>query len=77
MSNTLAAVEATDPVEWTRPGDLPYTPDGPLPPLGINGKNYLVILADGSVRLVPAATPAEQLHAGILINDNRAFNPGP
>src|SRR5262249_25247616 len=30
----LLIVEAARPVPWTQPGDLPYAPDRPLPPLG-------------------------------------------
>ena len=60
-SNTLAVVEATTPVEWTRPGDIPYTPNGPLPQLGVGNAIFLAAMADGSVRSVPVSTSPASL----------------
>src|SRR5947209_6845650 len=34
-SNTLLVVEAGPPVPWTKPEDLPYAPDRPLPNLDL------------------------------------------
>jgi hypothetical protein len=55
---TLLIAEATDPVPWTKPADLDYSPDRPLPPLGPNpgpgwplfspGGTYAFACADGS-----------------------------
>jgi hypothetical protein len=39
-SNTLLVVEAGEPVPWTKPQDLIYQPDGPLPPLNGLFKEY-------------------------------------
>ncbi len=33
-SNTILIVEARDTVPWTKPADLPYDPNGPVPVLG-------------------------------------------
>jgi hypothetical protein len=33
-SETLLFVEAANPVPWTKPEDIPYDPDAPLPQLG-------------------------------------------
>jgi hypothetical protein len=32
--NVLLAVEAAEPVPWTKPEDIPYQPEKPLPPIG-------------------------------------------
>src|SRR5262249_43486839 len=34
MSNTILIAEGGDAVPWTKPADIDYDPDGPLPPLG-------------------------------------------
>lgn len=61
-SNTIMVIEAADPVPWTKPDELVYNPTGPLPKLG--GKfsaGALTLLADGSVRVLPASTPEPTL----------------
>jgi beta-lactamase regulating signal transducer with metallopeptidase domain len=53
-SNTLMLVEAKRDIPWTKPEDIPYDPNKPLPKLGgyfDNGFN--AALADGSVRFLP------------------------
>ncbi len=51
-SGTLLIVEAGSPVVWTKPEDLFYLPDRPLPKLGGLSKiGFLGAFADGSVRL--------------------------
>ena len=47
-------VEADEAVPWTKPDELPYAPDKPLPALGGGPRgNFLVLMADGSVLLHP------------------------
>ena len=47
------AVEAAEAVPWTKPEDLVYDPDKPLPKLGgIFKSGFNALLADGSVRFV-------------------------
>jgi hypothetical protein len=54
-AQTILAVEAADPVPWTKPEDLPYTPDGPLPKVGgLWGKGFHALFADCTVRWIPA-----------------------
>jgi prepilin-type processing-associated H-X9-DG protein len=54
-SETILVVEAADPVPWTRPQDLPYAPDGPLPKVGgLVGNGFHALFADGSVRWIEA-----------------------
>lgn len=69
-SNTIMVAEAADPVDWTKPDDLAYTPNGPLPRLGLPGAGgFAALMGDGSVRFIPAATPPATLHALIGADD--------
>jgi len=62
-SNTAVVVEAGDPVEWTKPDELVYTPDGSLPRVGgIFGDGVHFTLADASTAFVRKLTP-EKLKA--------------
>jgi hypothetical protein len=56
-SNTILLVEANEPIEWTRPDDLPYNPKGPLPKFGVGPKGFNVVMADGRALFIPARTP--------------------
>jgi len=49
---TLMVVEAAEPVPWSKPQDLPYSPDQSLPRLGglFHKKGFNVLMADGSGR---------------------------
>jgi hypothetical protein len=67
-ANTILVVEAEVAVPWTKPEDLTFRVDQPLPPLGdsykkeyyINPKGrYLALFADGSVRCFFHNTPEE------------------
>ena len=50
-SNTLMVVEATEPVIWTKPEPLRFSPNGPLPSLGLPQNYYFLVgFGDGSVR---------------------------
>ena len=52
-SNTIFAVEAAETVPWPQPKELPFTPNGPLPSLGLPNRDVvLVLMADGSVKAV-------------------------
>jgi Protein of unknown function (DUF1559) len=51
MSNTLVIAEGGEAVPWTKPADLDFDPDKPLPALGGAFEDYInVALADGSTR---------------------------
>jgi hypothetical protein len=71
-SNTLAVAEAAEPVEWTKPDDLPCygyrtakTPDLPkVPPLGgVYSGGFHGLMADGKVVFFPADLPEADLRA--------------
>jgi hypothetical protein len=52
-SQTILIIEAGQPVPWTKPEDLPYDPDKPLPDLSAPFKDIIrVAMADGSVRVI-------------------------
>jgi prepilin-type processing-associated H-X9-DG protein len=54
-SQTILIVEATDPIPWTKPEDLSYAPDGPLPKVGgLVGNGFHAMFADGHVRWIEA-----------------------
>jgi Protein of unknown function (DUF1559) len=71
-SNTMLVVEAANPVPWTKPEDLPYGEDKPLPSLGglysQGSPQYILLVADGSVHSVSWGTPEEPIRMMIVWN---------
>jgi hypothetical protein len=68
-SNTILIVEAGVPVPWTKPEDLAYTPDGPLPKLPCLFRDgFRVGLADGSMRWFRNGTSEAPLRSAITRN---------
>ena len=66
--NTFVVVEAGEAVPWTKPADLPWKPNGPLPRLGgLFGGDFNAAMADGSVRLVPTKTDERTIRACVTI----------
>ncbi len=53
-AQTLLVVEATEPVPWTRPQDLRYSPSGPVPKLG-DGQGFMAVFCDGAAQFVYSA----------------------
>lgn len=70
-SNTVLVVEAGKPVPWTKPEELVYDPDGPLPELKPIFKNggFRAAMADGSFRSVSSNVTEATLRAAIQCND--------
>jgi hypothetical protein len=65
-SNTLLVVEAGEAVPWTKPVDLPYAPDKPLPKLGglfPELPAFYVTMGDGSTRAIPRKIRERTLRA--------------
>jgi hypothetical protein len=62
-ANTLMLLQAAEPVVWTKPDDLEYDPQKPLPKLGIGGQGVGVVLFDMSVRELPANWPEKNWRA--------------
>ena len=76
-SNTILAVEAGDPVEWTKPDDLDAGPGKPFPNLGgirPNDPTVQVLLLDGSVRAVKRTVSEAQWRAAITYAGNETVN---
>ncbi len=75
-SNTILIVEAADPVPWTKPDELEYDPNKPLPKLGghfRSGTN--VALADGSVVTLHNGLSERTLRLAIDPNDGTPLGP--
>jgi hypothetical protein len=71
-SNTLMIVEAAKAVPWTKPEDLPYDPDKPLPKLGgLFPGGFNAGMCDGAVRFVSATVKPATLHLVIQRNDGQ------
>lgn len=60
-SNTIAAVESSRSVVWTRPDDLEFDPEKPLANLNMRPGGFLALFADGHVSFVPSTTSPETL----------------
>jgi hypothetical protein len=80
-SNTFLITEAGEPVPWTKPEELEYRPDRPLPPLGGIFHNYgwlarrrgwnngfNAVTADAWARWFPRDTPEATIRAYITRN---------
>ena len=76
-SNTLLVVESADPAVWTKPEELVYDPNKPVPKLGFffGGKGNIA-LADGSVRLIDKGIAESTLRKLITREDGEVFQPG-
>jgi len=73
---TIMVVEADEAVPWTKPDELSYAPDKPLPALGKGPRgNFLVLMADGSVRFIPAKFDDVLLRRAITRNDKQPLDP--
>ena len=63
-SNTIALVEAQRPIPWTKPEDVAYDPDKPLPKLGgYQPKTFVAAFADGFVRPISQGIDERLLRA--------------
>ncbi|MSU77990.1 MAG: DUF1559 domain-containing protein [Gemmataceae bacterium] len=71
-SNTLMVVEAAEATIWTRPDDLPYNPNGPLPKFGLTPDGFLAAFGDGTVRFIRANVPENVIRALITRNGGEA-----
>jgi hypothetical protein len=75
-SNTLMVVEAAEPVIWTKPDELPFTPGKP-PKVGggVFAEGFHAVLCDGSVRFLKSSNfDARNLSNAIQTNDGQIVN---
>jgi hypothetical protein len=75
-SNTILIVEAGEPVPWTKPEDLAYDPNGPLPELrGLFKKGFRAGMGDGSMRWITKDMSEATLRAAITRNGGDTLGP--
>ncbi len=75
-ANTILIVEAAEDVPWTKPEELPFSPDKPLPELGgTYGDGFNAAFADGAVRFILKGVKEELLRRAITRNDGQPFKP--
>jgi RNA polymerase sigma factor (sigma-70 family) len=77
-SNTIMAVEAANAVPWTKPEDIPFNKDKPLPKLVGNQftKGFHGVMADGSVHLFRKDFDEETLRMAITRNGGEILDFG-
>jgi hypothetical protein len=87
-ANTILVVEASEAVPWSRPADLKYDPDGPVPRLGglytkpIRLLGYAVkdrsgfsaVFGDGTTRFLDSHVEAQTLRSLITRNGGEAVD---
>ena len=75
-ANTILVVEAATAVPWTKPEELDYDPDGPLPPLGGHfSGGFHVALGGVNVRFIPSSISPQTLRAAITRNGGDTLGP--
>ncbi|MHB1424212.1 MAG: hypothetical protein ACYC3I_13635 [Gemmataceae bacterium] len=75
LSQTILVVEAGNAVPWTKPQDLPYEADKPLPELGgLFADVFQAAFADGAVRMLTKNYDSFYLRPLITSNDLQAIN---
>jgi prepilin-type processing-associated H-X9-DG protein len=74
-SNTLMIVEAKRNIPWTKPEDIPFDPEKPLPQLGgfVEG-GFNCAFADGSARSFETARVKDDLKWLIMRNDGHVIS---
>ncbi len=71
---TLMVVEAAEPVPWTKPEDLAYGKEQPLPKLGGQFEDgFYVAFADGSARFLSRKVAPETIRALIMRSDGEVI----
>lgn len=76
QSNTILIAEAGEAVPWTKPDDIPYDPDQPLPDLhGFFKDGFRAALGDGSRRWVSYDIVEKTLRAAITRNQIDILGP--
>jgi hypothetical protein len=78
-SSTILIIEAADPVPWTKPEDIAYSPNTPLPRFGLGGSTFQFSTADGAVNGGWPTTGYDEANfrLGITMDDGKLFNPNP
>jgi len=88
LSNTILVVEAKEPVPWSKPVDLAYDPNGPLPEFGGHftlphrflyckyGRKpfFFAGFGDAAIKYIPAKTSEKIIRAMITRNGGEQEN---
>ena len=75
-SNTILVVEAAQAVPWTKPDELVYDPQKPLPPLGGHFPAVFAVgMADGSVHFIKQGIKESTLRALITRDGGETMEP--
>lgn len=78
LSNTLLIVEAANPVPWTKPEDLHFAPDEPIPELGGPFPGlFHSAFADGAVCAISKKIDPGTLRNAIMRDDGQVVNVEP
>jgi beta-lactamase regulating signal transducer with metallopeptidase domain len=74
-SNTLMVLETKRNIPWTKPEDIPFDPDKPLPELGgfMKGQ-FAAALGHGAARVYDSSKVKDQLKWLIMRNDGQVIN---
>ncbi len=76
-SNTLAVVESSNAVPWTKPDDLAYDKTLPLPPVGSRHPGgFNALMTDGSVRFLKSTIGEAVLRSLITRNGGEVVSAG-
>jgi hypothetical protein len=67
LDKTILVVEAGEAVPWTKPDELPFGPDVPLPMLG-RGHGFQAVMADTTVAFINEKVSATTCRALITRN---------
>ncbi len=76
-SNTIAIVESSEPVIWSKPDDIEFDPKANVPLLGAGSTHpggFNAALCDGSVRFIKTTINPETLKKLITINGGEVIN---
>lgn len=75
-SKTILLIEAGEPVPWTKPEDIPYAADQPLPSLAtVRADCFNVAMADGHVVSICSRVSEKTLRAAITRNAGDRLGP--
>jgi hypothetical protein len=76
-ANTIGIVEAAEAVPWTKPADLPYDPNKPLPKLGGMFKDvFNACFMDASVHVLKRKADERILRAAITADGGERYDLG-
>jgi DNA-directed RNA polymerase subunit RPC12/RpoP len=75
-SNTVLVVEADRGVPWTKPDELPFNPNQPVPrPQGHWASGFQALLADGAARFIEKNMSEQTLRAAITRDGGEIMGP--